>query len=196
MKKIIFILFIFPFFAKAQSDANKILCLGQTITLSTNDTAKIHHWYKVVNGSAQLQSSTAKVYTETPTGSGYYNYQVVAENSLGCLSPVSDVVKIYIMPALTVNVTTPNASICSVPATSFVLTANVPDGFTYTYQWTRNGTAISGATGSTYTANGGTTTGTITYGVNVAYSLNPSCTVSATKIITVLPELIKPIIGQ
>jgi len=196
MKKILFILFIFPFFASAQSDANKILCLNQTISLSTNDTASIHHWYKVVNGTAQLQASTDKVYTEIPTAPGYYNYQVVAENKAGCISPVSDVVKIYILPALTPTVTTPNALICSAPATSFVLTASVPDGFTYTYQWTKNGTPISGATASTYTANGGTAPGTITYGINVAYSLNPSCTVSATKIITVAPELTKPIIGQ
>ncbi|MGI4020096.1 MAG: hypothetical protein ACRYFA_01190 [Janthinobacterium lividum] len=195
--KLMFILFILPVVAVAQADANKVLCLGQTITLTSTETGSTFHWYKVVNGSAQLQTSTTtKVYTETPTTSGYYNYQVVAENSAGCISPISDVVKIYILPALTASVTTPSSSVCSKPASPFVLTANVPDGFTYAYQWTRNGTLIAGANAKTYTAPGETVAGTVTFAVNVSYSLSTTCAISATKVITVAQELLKPVIGR
>jgi hypothetical protein len=195
--QLIFLLFILPTVTVAQADANKVLCLGQTITLTSTETGSIFHWYKVVNGNAQLQASTtAKVYTETPATSGYYNYQVVAENSAGCISPVSDLVKIYILPILTASVTAPNSVVCSKPASPFLLTANVPDGFAYTYQWTRNGTLIAGANAKTYTAPAETVSGTVNFSVNVSYSFSNTCTVAATKVITVAEELAKPVIGQ
>lgn len=195
--KLIFILLTFPAVAVAQADANKVLCLGQTITLTSTETGSIFHWYKVVNGNAQLQASTTtKVYTETPATSGYYNYQVVAENSAGCISPVSDLIKIYILPVLTATVTTPSNLVCSKPASPFVLTANVPDGFAYTYQWTRNGTLIAGANAKTYTAPAETVAGTVNFAVNVSYVLSTTCTISAAKVITVAEELAKPVIAQ
>jgi hypothetical protein len=195
--KLILILFVLPAVAVAQADANKVLCLGQTITLTSTATGTIFHWYKVVDGTAQLQpTATANVYTEKPATPGYYNYQVVSENSAGCISPVSDLVKIYILPTLTASVTTPNSMVCSKPASPFVLTADVPEGFTYTYQWTRNGTLIAGANAKTYTAPAETVPGTVNFAVNVSYSLNTSCAVSATKVITVAEELVKPVIGK
>ena len=195
--KLILFLIILPLVACAQTDATAVVCSGQTITLNSTETGSTFHWYKVINGNSQLlPATTAKVYTEIPTTSGYYNYQVVAENSAGCISPVSDLVKVYVLPALTATITTPNSLICSKPASSFTLTATVPSGFTYNYQWTRNGTIITGATASTYTVTNETTPGTINYGVNVSFSLKPTCTISATKVITIEPELIKPLIVQ
>ena len=156
------------------SDVAKVLCYGQGISLSgpketaTTDYA-VYHWYKEdVNGVKQLiAGSTGRTYTETTGAAGYYKYYVVTENANGCISPVSDVLKIFVLPALSVTVTSPVASMCADAANSALLTANVTPstGYTINYQWTRNGVNINGATASTYNATGETTAATVTFGV-------------------------------
>ncbi len=111
---------------------------------------------------------------------------VMGTNAGGCASPLSAVYQVYVLPALTVTVSSPLASVCSVGTNSVLLTANTPAGYSYTYQWTKNGVAIPGATTPTYNVTGQTTTGSITFGCNVAYTLNPACAASATKVITVV----------
>ena len=186
----------------AASDVGKVLCYGQGISISgpyetgTTDYA-VYHWYKIdPSGNKQLTSITGRTYTETTGAAGYYNYQVVTENANGCTSPISDVFKIYVLPQLNVTVTTPVASMCAVGTNATLLTANVTpaSGYTYTYQWTRNGTPIAGATASTYSVANETTAATVTFGVTVAYTLNSSCTSSATEAITVTPLPTKPLI--
>ena len=186
----------------AASDVGKVLCYGQGISISgpyetgTTDYA-VYHWYKIdPSGNKQLTSITGRTYTETTGAAGYYNYQVVTENANGCTSPISDVFKIYVLPQLSVTVTTPVTSMCAVGTNATLLTANVTpaSGYTYTYQWTRNGTPIAGATASTYNVTGETTVATVTFGVNVAYTLNTSCTATGTKDITITPLPTKPMI--
>ena len=184
------------------STVAKILCYGQNISISgpketaTTDYAK-YNWYKEdAAGVKQLiTGSTGRTYTETTGAAGYYKYYVVTENANGCISPVSDVLSIYVLPQLIVDITTPNSSICATSGTT-VLTASVTpaSGYTYTYQWTRNGTAITGATNSTYTVAGETTAATVSFGVTVAYALNSTCSSSATESIIVTPLPTKPLI--
>lgn len=183
--------------------AAKIVCAGTNISMSAPqdngvDYAK-YHWYKLdAQGNKQeVTAMTGRTYTEVPTGPGYYNYQVVTENANGCTSPISDVFKIYVLPPLSVTITTPTSSVCAEAGSSTTLTANVTPatGFTLNYQWTKNGVAISGATSSTYNATGLTTVGTVTYGVTVTYALNSSCPANATKDITVSPLPPKPTIA-
>lgn len=66
--------------------------------------------------------------------------------------------------------------------TGGTLTASVsPAGQNYTYQWSCNGNAISGATGSSYTIPADTTVGTYTYSCTVTASIDGSSkTASAT----------------
>ena len=185
------------------SDVDKVLCYGQGISLSgpketpTTDYA-VYHWYKEdVNGVKQLiTGSTGRTYTETTGAAGYYKYYVVTENANGCISPVSDVLKIFVLPALSATVTAPVASMCADAANAVLLTANVTPstGYTINYQWTRNGTNINGATASTYNATGETSVATVTFGVNVSYALNTSCTATGTKDITITPVPTKPMI--
>lgn len=184
------------------SDVGKVLCYGQNISISgpyetgTTDYA-VYHWYKIdPSGNRQLTSVTTRTYTETTGAAGYYNYQVVTENANGCTSPISDVFKIYVLPQLNVTVTASAASMCADPANASLLTANVTpaSGYTYSYQWTRNGTPIAGATSSTYNVTGESTAATVTFGVNVAYTLNTGCTATGTKDITITPLPTKPMI--
>jgi hypothetical protein len=184
------------------SDVGKVLCYGQNISISgptetANTDYAAYRWYKLdANGNKQLTSITGRTYTETTTAAGYYNYQVVTENANGCSSPISDVFKIYVLPQLTVTVTSPLASMCAEATNATLLTANVTptSGYTYTYQWTRNGVPIAGETSPTYNVTGETTAATVTFGVNVAYALNSSCTTTGTKDITITPLPTKPMI--
>jgi len=185
------------------TDVGKVLCAGTTISITgPQDVGGVdfthYHWYKLdASGTAQLVASqTGRTYTETPTTAGYYTYELVTENASGCTSPMSDPFKIYVLPPLSATITSPTSTICASTG-STVLTANPTPatGYTLTYQWTRNGTNITGATSSTYTVTGETTAATVTFGVTVAYALNSSCTATATDSITVAPLPTKPTIS-
>jgi hypothetical protein len=187
----------------AAADVAKVLCAGTDISMSAPkdgavDFAK-YHWYKIdTNGDKQeVTAITGRTYTETPTTAGYYNYVVVTENANGCTSPVSDVFKVYVLPPLSVTITTPTTSMCAVTTNSSVLTAEVTPstGYTINYQWTKGGVDISGATSSTYTVTGQTTAATLTYGVKVTYALNTSCSATDTQDIVITPLPAKPTIA-
>ncbi len=177
----------------------QVLCNGTNVQLKTAATAGYtYQWYKKnpVGGAMQLvQQGSSNTYTETPTGAGYYTYQVIVINSNGCTSTTSDPFSIFVLPSLTAGITPSNNSVCESAQTTATLTASpLSDAnYTYTYQWTRNGSPIPGATSSTYTVSEATP-GSVTFGLNVAYALNSSCTSTATQIITVVPIPAKPTI--
>jgi hypothetical protein len=181
---------------------NKVLCAGTPISISgpaqpSGADYASYQWYKLDASGATHQATTAtKTYTESPSGPGYYKYQVQTVNATGCSSPISDVYTVYVLPALTATITTPSNAICADGTSTTLLTANpsAGTGYTYNYQWTRNGVAISGATSNTYAATE-SASGSVTYGVTVSYTLNSTCPASATSTITANPVPPKPTIN-
>jgi hypothetical protein len=182
--------------------ADKVICSSQGISINGPQNAGVdypaYQWYKLdASGVAHLTTVTTRNYTETPSGTGYYSYQLVTVNSNGCTSPMSDVYKIYVLPPVTATITTSISSntICSNNQSSILLTATPsnPTAYTYTYQWTRNGVNITGATNNTYTLSE-TNSGSVSMGVIVSYTLSSGCSATATQSITVDPIPTKPTI--
>jgi len=177
----------------------QVLCSGTQIQLNTAATAGYtYQWYKKnpSTGTMQLvQSGPSTAYTETPSASGYYTYQLVVINSNGCTSTSSDAFNIFILPAITAAISATSGNVCASGQTSSTLTATPTSdaNYTYTYAWTRNGVAIPGATTNTYTVNEAAAA-TITFGVTVSYALNSACSSTATQNITVIAVPTKPVI--
>jgi ABC-type glycerol-3-phosphate transport system permease component len=185
----------------ASANVGKVLCNSQSISISgpqdvNNTDFAVYHWYKLdASGNQQSTTITGKTYTEVPTTPGYYNYVLVTENTNGCTSPTSDIFKVFVLPQLNASITTPSNSICTGIGTT-ILTANIAavTGYTFNYQWTRNGTNIPGATANTYTVSGETTGATVTFGVNIINTLNTTCSATATHDIVITPLAGKPLI--
>lgn len=186
------------------ASVSQVLCAGSTISLkgpvdASNANYKKYQWYKLdSNGNKQLvKDGTENTYTEVSDGAGYYTYQLVITNTNDCSSDISDPFKVYVLPTLTPNITAGGnvTAVCEKGASTTTLTANISNtNFTYTYQWTRNGVDISGANTNTYTVTE-QTAGDITFGVKVAYTLNGTCSQTATQIINVIAVPTKPVIA-
>jgi len=180
------------------SSVSQVLCSSGQIQLKTTATAGYtYQWYKKkADGTMQLvQDGTSSTYTETPSGAGYYTYQLIQINSTGCTSTSSDPFNVFVLPPITAAISGSTSNVCASGQTSATLSATPVNGsgYTYTYQWTRNGVDIPGATSSTYTVNE-SVAGTVTFGVTVSYTLNSGCNSSSTTTITVVPVPTKPVI--
>ena len=176
----------------------QVLCSGSQILLKGPVTAGMkYEWYKETNAGVKTLvkgPGTDNTYTETATTAGYYTYYLVQVNANDCTSAMSDPFKVFVLPALN-PVIAGASNVCAQGQTTANLTiTGLTAGYTYTYQWTRAGVNITGATADNYTVTE-TTAGSVNYAVKVAYTLNTSCTAtSADKAITVVPVPTKPVI--
>ncbi|MDB5031594.1 hypothetical protein [Mucilaginibacter sp.] len=173
--------------------ADKILCFGTAISLTGPPDAggDTYHWYKNFSGGPQQTdvNQTGRTYSEASGAAGWYYYQLVVENVNHCLSPISNPVKVYVLPELTVTLNSPS-NFCADGTTTALLTATVPAaastiGLTYAWTKTSGGLTTTVGTSNTYTVPAQSTAGTSTYTVSVTYTLNNGCLVTAFKTITV-----------
>jgi hypothetical protein len=184
----------------ADLGAGKAFCPAPTVSLtatSTGATANGYTWVRydgkqgaTPTGTATpITGQTSATMTDNPTGTGYYTYYSTSTNASGCISDLSDPTVIYVLPALSVAVTPPSTTaycVGATPPTGMTLTANVTmtptvtENLGLTYQWYKDGTAIStNGTSSTYTlgaADVATSAGTVNYTVKVSFAVPNTCT--------------------
>jgi uncharacterized protein YjdB len=119
-----------------------ILCPGDFVTLTSSAAAgATYQWY---NGGVLIPGITTPTYT---TGTGG-TYQVRVSVAAGC-STLSPIQNVSVVPA-TATITVPGGSTTGCSGTGVALNANTGVGLSY--QWELAGSAIAGATASTYTA--------------------------------------------
>lgn len=130
-------------------------------------------------GAATTLAGTTANLVDVPPAPGYYTYTSTSVNAEGCESAAaSDPAIVYVLPGITASIvsnTPATTQYCTnaVPA-SLTLTATggesttVAENFTYVYQWYKNGVAITGATGQTYTLN---STDDSAVGTGIAYTV-------------------------
>ncbi|MFN3875055.1 MAG: hypothetical protein ACK4L7_03960, partial [Flavobacteriales bacterium] len=137
------------------------------VVLSANTgTGLTYQWRR--NG-ASIGGATSSTYAATQSGS--YTVTVTGNGCSATSAAIS--VTVNAAPAATI---TANGSTSLCTGGSVVLNANTGSGLTY--QWRRNGTAISGATASSYTASlAGSYTVTVSNGTCSATSSAVSVTV-------------------
>ena len=196
--------------APGATTVNHYICTGANVSLvGTPIGASSYVWWKYNPATGQYQvvaSGSSNTYLEQSTTAGYYTYKVQTVNVNGCESPISNPINVFALPPITPVISGPQNVCVAVPnPVSFTLTAKVqndPGGYTYTYQWTKDGVDILGATSSTYTPPppGITVSGTYQYGVRISY--DPSvydgsqCTgTSAPYPVTVAPLPATPVIN-
>ena len=123
------------------------LCTGASVNLTASGAGVggSYQWY--YNGVANGNSLNTQM---ANTGG---QYTVLVTNSLGC-SAMSTPANLNVIPLPNATFTPSATAICA--GNSVVLNANLGAGFTY--QWIKNGNAINGATGASYTDNPGANT--------------------------------------
>ena len=125
------------------------ICYGTeavTLTASVSGASVSYQWY--VGGSA-ISGATNSSYTVSNPAVGTHTYSVQVMSSAGCIASDATNLTVYPTPSVLVN----NAN--AVCAGSMATLSGTASGGTapYSYQWYVGGSAISGATNSSYTAN-------------------------------------------
>ncbi len=122
--------------------------------------------------------------TETNAQRTGYNYVDGRSAVVNDLSDMFSSVSSCSSPAALTPTASPASTVCA--GTPVTLTANATGGSTpYTYQWKTNGTAISGATGSTYSIASSTSANSLNYTVDINSSCGGTASTSPALALTV-----------
>ena len=146
------------------------ICTGQSVTFTATPTnggaAPTYQWY---NGSTAISGATASTYSTT-TLTGSPSITVKLTSNASCVSTptvTSNAITVTVGGSVTPSVSITSSAgntLCSGQSTTFTATPT-NGGTAPTYQWYKNGSAISGATSSTYTSSSFANNDAITCGI-------------------------------
>ncbi len=132
--------------------ANKTVTVGQTATFSVVATGTAPLTYQWKKGGTAISGATASSYTTPATTSADNGSQftVVVTNSVGSATSNAATLTVNaasVAPTITTQPANKTVTVGQTATFSVVATGTAP----LTYQWKKGGTAISGATASSYT---------------------------------------------
>ncbi|MBK9637014.1 MAG: T9SS type A sorting domain-containing protein [Bacteroidetes bacterium] len=127
--------------ATATIQGSASVCNGNGVTLKANSGAGLTYQWKI--GSTNITGATDSTYTAYTSGS----YKVKVTNSCGFKTSTAQTVTIHPLPTIAIAA---NGPVAFCTGGSVLLSSTGDVGLTYV--WTKNGTAIAGATSSNYTA--------------------------------------------
>jgi hypothetical protein len=159
--------------ATITAGSSTTFCSGGSVILNANTGANLT--YQWIKDGTNITGATASSYTATVAGT--YSVRVTNSSTTCSTTSTPTVVTVNSLPPATITAAS-STTFCS--GGSVVLNTNT--GTNLTYQWIKDGTNITGATASSYTA---TVTGT--YSVRVTNSSTTCSITSASTVVTVNP---------
>jgi gliding motility-associated-like protein len=143
---------------------NTPLCVGGTINLTTSAVADSYSWTGPNNFSSSVQNPSVTPISNA--SAGLYSLQL--KMSTGCQSDIyTKVLDVASVPVLPVTAS-PSATACVGGA----VTLTVPSNASYTYQWNKAGSPISGATSTSLSLPSLTAADQAAYTVSVTNTTN------------------------
>jgi hypothetical protein len=148
--------------------------------LASGNPAPTYQWRKDGSLIAGAISSTYSISSATTSDAG--SYTVVVTNSVGSATSNAATLTVTVATAPTITTQPSSSSVTAGSAASFSVVAS--GTATLSYQWRKDGTAISGATSSTYTISSTSTSNAGSYTVVVTNSVGSATSNAATLTVT------------
>jgi hypothetical protein len=154
-----------------------------TLTVTASGAGLAYQWHKTTNFGSEIPNLRNSYYTKTATLVDSGTYYVTVSNNKG--SVTSNMATVTVTEAVTAPTITRHPTNVTVnQGSSFTLTVTA-SGNNLSYQWYKNGSAISGATSTSYTKSA-TTSDAGSYYVRITNSAGNA--VSNTVTLTVTPS--------
>jgi hypothetical protein len=181
--------------------ANQTVTLGQTATFSVTATGTATLTYQWKKNGTAISGATAAAYT-TPATAATDNgalFTVTVTNNTGNVTSSAATLTVNLPPTITTQPA--NQTVTAGQTATFSVTAS--GSGTLTYQWSKNGAAISGATAASYTTpataatdNGAQFTAVVTGSAGSVTSSAATLTVNVPPSITSQPASQTVTVGQ
>jgi DNA/RNA endonuclease G (NUC1) len=157
---------------------------GQTASFSVTATGTATLRYQWRKNGINISGATSRTYTTPATTSAYngVKYQVYITNGYGAITSKSAILTVTSTQALSITTQPRSQTVAAPDGATFAVAAS---GSNLSYQWRKNGTAISGATGATYTV-GATDLNEISAMFSVVVSSGGSSVTSENATLTVM----------